>query len=155
MPDLTVPLPVPLEDLAAAFLANVSVSTRIAYRRDLERFVSWSGARSLADAARTLLQRGHGHANGVALAYRGHLVASELAPNTINRRLSALRALVRFARVLWPGGVGARARRTWVVKYREYTWARHRRRARCSPWRAGQQAPTRPARRRGHSAPIL
>ncbi len=55
----------------------------------------------------------------MALAYRGHLVASELAPNTINRRLSALRALVRFARVLGLVAWELELVDVRVVKYRE------------------------------------
>jgi integrase/recombinase XerC len=42
----------------------------------------------------------HGEANGAALAYRAHLVERGLQAATVNRRLAALRSLVRLANTL-------------------------------------------------------
>jgi integrase/recombinase XerC len=47
-----------------------------------------------------LLARGPGEANALALDYKAHLMDRELAANTINRRLTALRSLVKLGRTL-------------------------------------------------------
>jgi integrase/recombinase XerC len=47
-----------------------------------------------------LTSQGSGAANGLVLAYRVSLQERQLAPATINRRLAALRSLVKLARVL-------------------------------------------------------
>ena len=57
-------------------------------------------APSADEAARQLLAAGHGPANETALNYRSHLLAIGLAPATVNRRLAALRSLVKLARTL-------------------------------------------------------
>ena len=51
-------------------------------------------------AARVLLGHGQGHANETALRYRTDLSARKLAPATVNRRLAAVRSLVKLARLL-------------------------------------------------------
>jgi len=88
------------EQLVAAFLEGRSPATMAAYRRDLEDYSTFVGAPSVTEAARRLLGRGHGEANRVALAYRAHLVERGLAPATTNRRLAALRSLVKLSRTL-------------------------------------------------------
>src|SRR6267142_1401003 len=67
-----------------------------AYRQDLEDFQAFIQAPSLEQAASLLLARGPGEANALALDYKAHLMERELAANTINRRLTALRSLVKF-----------------------------------------------------------
>ncbi len=92
--------------LLIAFLAGRSPLTLRAYRRDLEDVRRFLGVPTLAHAAALLLAHGHGPANGLALAYRADLVGrvdqkgKGLAAATINRRLAALRSLVKIARTL-------------------------------------------------------
>jgi integrase/recombinase XerC len=47
-----------------------------------------------------LLSAGHGRANELALRYRAHLQGRGLAAATVNRRLAALRSLVKLGRTL-------------------------------------------------------
>jgi integrase/recombinase XerC len=102
-------LPVPLlpshpagaaERLVAAFLTGRSPQTLRAYRTDLEDFAAFCGAGSIAAAAAGLLSGGPGPANETVLHFRTRLQARRLAPNTINRRLAALRSLVKLGRTL-------------------------------------------------------
>lgn len=87
-------------DLAKAFLAGRTPLTVDAYRRDLEDFARFLGVPDVEAAARTLIGRGHGEANALALEYRAHLVERGLQATTVNRRLAALRSVVSFARML-------------------------------------------------------
>jgi integrase/recombinase XerC len=87
-------------DLAGAFLAGRNPRTLLAYRKDLEDFQNFTQASSLQAAAAFLTSQGSGAANGLALAFRVSLQGRGLAPATINRRLAALRSLVKLARVL-------------------------------------------------------
>ena len=86
--------------LVEAFLAGRSPRTMAAYRQDLEDFQAFVGAASPAAAAEVLLGAGHGPANETALAYRASLVERGLAAATVNRRLAAVRSLVKLARTL-------------------------------------------------------
>jgi integrase/recombinase XerC len=88
------------ERLLRAFLSGRSPRTLRAYAQDLADFARWSGAASAADAGRLLLAAGPGGANGAALSYRAALLARGLAAATVNRRLAALRSLVKVARLL-------------------------------------------------------
>jgi len=85
-------------DIVDAFLAGRNERTLAAYRQDLADFQKFVGAPTTSDAAAWLLSRGHGYANAVALKYKAHLVDSGFAASTINRRLSALRSVTKFAR---------------------------------------------------------
>ena len=87
-------------DLAGAFLSGRNPRTLLAYRKDIADFQSFIGAPSIQAAASILTARGFGTANGLALAYRVSLQGRSLAPATINRRIAALRSLVKLARVL-------------------------------------------------------
>src|SRR5262249_3749710 len=71
-----------------------------AYQQDVNDFARFAGAGTADAAAARLLARGPGGANQVALAYRAHLRGRGLAAATINRRLAALRSLVKLARTL-------------------------------------------------------
>src|SRR5689334_4400526 len=103
---LPVPVPPPSGPLAApidlvqAFLSGRSRQTMRAYAQDLADFAAFVGASTPADAARQLLAAGQGAANGLALAYRADLLARGLAPATVNRRLAALRSIVKLAQTL-------------------------------------------------------
>lgn len=93
-------LPSPGRRLVEAFLAGRNARTLEAYGRDLEDFRVFVGAVTVDEAAGELLGRGHGEANALALAYKSHLVNRKLAAATVNRRLAALRSLVKLARTL-------------------------------------------------------
>ena len=87
-------------ELVALFLSGRTEATLRAYRRDLEDFRAWVGSATLADAAQTLLTRGQGPANALTLAYRANLQERKLQSATINRRIAALRSLVKLARLM-------------------------------------------------------
>src|SRR5713226_4396620 len=86
--------------LLRTFLNGRKTETITAYRQDLEDFQAFIQAPSLEQAARLLLARGPGEANALSLDYKAHLMDRELAANTINRRLTALRSLVKLGRTL-------------------------------------------------------
>jgi integrase/recombinase XerC len=90
----------PARRLLAAFLAGRSPATPKAYQADLDDWARFTGAGSADAAAALLLARGHGGANELALHYKARLRARGLAPATVNRRLAALRSLVKLARTL-------------------------------------------------------
>lgn len=89
---------VPVSRLLSAFLGGKSPETVRAYERDLRAYAAWRGAPSVEAAAAELLGAGAGPANALAVEYRNALEA-RLAPATVARRLSALRALVDLARL--------------------------------------------------------
>ena len=102
-------LPVaPGADLVAEFLAGRSASTVRAYGGDLRRFAGFVGAGSVGAAAHHLLTGTAGGANRLVLAWRASMTERGLSPATVNRGLSSVRALVRFARLV--GVVG------WTVE---------------------------------------
>lgn len=86
-------------ELLAAFLEGRCDRTLAAYRADLADFAQSLGLDTEA-AAERLLGSGHGPANRIALAYRAHLLERGLSPATVNRRLAALRSLVKLAGTL-------------------------------------------------------
>ena len=86
--------------LVIAWLSGRSEKTVRAYRRDLEDFSRFIGAKSIDQAASALIGRGQGPANALALAYKHDLKARGLQPTTTNRRLSALRSLIKLARTM-------------------------------------------------------
>lgn len=86
--------------LVETFLAGRNERTCRAYQGDLENFRHFVGSKTVEEAARTLLRRKHGESNALALAYRAHLLQYGLSPATVNRRLAAVRSLVRRARLL-------------------------------------------------------
>jgi integrase/recombinase XerC len=97
------PAPAPIADpqsLLAAFLSGRKATTLRAYRQDLAAFAAFLGAPYAEDAAKQLLARGPGPANSLALAFRSHMLDAGLSPATVNRRLAALRSLVKLARTV-------------------------------------------------------
>ncbi len=90
----------PADELLAAFLSGRSECTRRAYSQDLEDFGRFLGVDKVSEAAHLLLSRDHGNANALALAWKASLQERRLQAATINRRLAALRSLVRLARTL-------------------------------------------------------
>jgi integrase/recombinase XerC len=85
------------DTLTASFLAGRNVQTLQAYQRDLEDYRAFLSAPTVDAAVRMLLEASQGDANAIAHAYRTHLVERGLQAATVNRRLAALRSLVKLA----------------------------------------------------------
>jgi integrase/recombinase XerC len=85
--------------LVSLFLSGKSKTTLLAYRADLEAFSRFLGTSDLDSAAALFMGYGHGEANQVALSYRSAMIERGLAPATCNRRLAAVRSLVKLARI--------------------------------------------------------
>jgi integrase/recombinase XerC len=105
MNDLTPLAPVPIAETATAdllhtFLTGRSETTLRAYRTDLADFRVFCATPTVQEAAARLLGSGSGAANALVLRYRADLLERELTPATINRRLAALRSLVKLARLV-------------------------------------------------------
>lgn len=100
VPVTTALVPPSFRRLVEAWLAGRGEATIRAYRADLEDFRSFLNAASIDEAAEGLLGRGHGAANETALAYRADLLRREMAAATVNRRLAAIRSIVKLARTL-------------------------------------------------------
>lgn len=90
----------PARRLVEAFFAGRNAKTLEAYRADLESFRSFTRATSTEEAARLLLAGGHGQANETVLLFRADLLSRGLAPASVNRKLAAIRSLVKLARTL-------------------------------------------------------
>ena len=88
-----------LRPLVESFLSGRNPRTLEAYRQDLQDFARYLGARNIDEAARLFLASGKGQAHAQAFAYRAELLARGLAPASVNRRLAALRSLVKLARL--------------------------------------------------------
>jgi integrase/recombinase XerC len=113
---LALAAPSSAEAVLASWLATKDPKTVAAYRRDLATFAAYLAPHTFAAFCAT----DAGTAHAVALAYRSHLLASGLSPATVNRRLSAVRSVLAYARmvglVAWrlevPGVEGATLRDT-------------------------------------------
>jgi integrase/recombinase XerC len=90
----------PGERLYCEFLAGRSPNTLNAYRQDLAAFAAFQGARGQGEALGALIALSAGAGNSWLLAWRAAQQEAGLAPATINRRLSALRSALRFARTI-------------------------------------------------------
>lgn len=89
-----------VDRLTDAFLRGRNPHTLDAYRRDLEDFRGFLGASTIDAAGRALIETSHGQANATVLAYRAHMLERGLQAATVNRRLAALRSLVKLANVV-------------------------------------------------------
>ena len=92
--------PIGVHELLAAFLSGRSPQTLKAYRQDLADFQSFTTTSNVEVAAHLLLSQGHGQANLLLLKYRASLVERGLQSATVNRRLAAVRSLVKLAKTL-------------------------------------------------------
>ena len=89
-----------ITSLINAFLSGRNALTIKAYKQDLEAFALFLNAGAVIDASRRLLSVSAGDANALVLGYRSKMIEARLSPATVNRRLAALRALVKLARTL-------------------------------------------------------
>jgi len=85
--------------IVETFLSGRNRRTFEAYGQDLQDFARHLGVKTADEAVRQLLEHGKGAANATAHAYRAALLDRGLSPSTVNRRLAALRSLVKLARL--------------------------------------------------------
>lgn len=86
------------EAFVKAFMGGRPETTVEAYRADLEVFAHYVGVESVSEMASAFLNQKAGKANAMVHAYKTEMIESGLAPSTINRRLSAIRSMTKFAR---------------------------------------------------------
>ncbi len=86
------------KDVIEAWLAGRNAATRRGYLSDLGQFALWAKAPSSHAVVDALLRMTPGMANRIVLGYQAHMVESGLSSSTINRRLAAIRSMVKFGR---------------------------------------------------------
>src|SRR5689334_19810473 len=86
------------ESLIQRWEEGRSPQTLRAYAADLKVFAAWMKAPGAGVAVNTLLTMSPGEANEQVRAWRSSMIDRDVAPATINRRLSALRSLVALGK---------------------------------------------------------
>ena len=97
------PLPpdgVAVSELVARKLAVQSERTREAYTRDLLAFAEFTGCESTDEAIQRLISTKAAAAQDIVLTFQAALLKEGLAPSTVNRRISALRSVLKLARAI-------------------------------------------------------
>lgn len=102
---LSQPAPLPTirpcaQDLLGAFFARRSQRTREAYESDLRALALHLGVRHVAGVVEVLRGLLGPEANALGLGWRAAMVERQLAPNTVNRRLSSLRSITHLMRTV-------------------------------------------------------
>jgi integrase/recombinase XerC len=100
VPRSSSPLAVPSQRVIDAWFKARNPKTLEAYKLDLADFASFTRAPSPAAAVELLLAAGHGAANEMVLDFKDHLMKRGLKSATVARRLSALRSMVKVARMI-------------------------------------------------------
>lgn len=93
-------LAVPAGDLLKAWLDGRNERTRRGYLSDLGDFARWRKLKSAAAAVEGLLRMPPGDANRTVLGYKASQIDRGLSSSTINRRLAALRSMVKVGRTI-------------------------------------------------------
>ena len=81
-------------DLVNDWLSQKKPETVRACRQDLESLAAWA-----PDAVESIVTADTGTANRTVARYKAYMIDSGLAPATINRRLAAVRSLVKLAKL--------------------------------------------------------
>lgn len=96
--ETTSALPTP-EELLAEWLAGKSENTRKSYESDAKLFANWANEPSASAVLARLIESGPEISTRIVAQYKKWLdQESKKAPNTINRRLSSIRQLLRAAK---------------------------------------------------------
>ena len=88
------------DDVIEAWLRGRNALTKRGYLSDLGQFAIWAKAPSDHAVVDSLLRQQPGDANRIVLAYRADMVEAGLSSSTINRRLAALRSMVKVGRLI-------------------------------------------------------
>ena len=91
---------VSVKELVDSFLSGRSAATVEAYRSDLKDLATFLCVHSIDEAAETIVGSGHGGANLLGIRFKAHLVEKGLGASSVNRKLAAVRSLVKMANVL-------------------------------------------------------
>ena len=97
---------IPLEDerdiLTAWLCDQRSPTTRSAYGRDLKNFFIFitKGQEPTPELVAEFLQLSRFNATALVLKYKAYLFTQDLKQSTVNRRVAAIKALVKYARRL-------------------------------------------------------
>lgn len=86
--------------LLDAWLEGRSERTLRAYQADMQDFARYAGQPSAEAVSAFLASLAQPEAHALCLGYRNSMIAKNLAPATINRRLAALRSLIKLANML-------------------------------------------------------
>lgn len=96
--------PLAASDVTRAFFARRAATTITAYRADLLKLARWFnagiGPSDLNSFAKFIFSSSPGHLNAKLIEWVDESTKQGLAPLTVNRRLSALRSLVKLGRTL-------------------------------------------------------
>ena len=89
-------------DVVARLLADKrSENTRRAYARDLaDFFTTMTGSPATPENTQRFLSLSRGQANMTVADYKSKLIERDLAEATVNRRLAAIRSMVKLAKIL-------------------------------------------------------
>ena len=87
-----------IDSIASAFFSGRNANTIRVYRQALQDFSEYIQTDRIETAARMFLSRSAGEANAMVYAYKNDLLQRGLAPETVNKRLTPLRSLVKLAR---------------------------------------------------------
>lgn len=93
-------LQAPAATLVDNFFRDKDAKTIRTYKCFLEYFRVWMKASSIDEAASIFLSNGHGQANLLAMNFKSHLVDERYAPSSVNGHLTAIRSLVKVARLM-------------------------------------------------------
>lgn len=86
-------------DLLSEWLAGKAGTTKSNSQRALDEFARWSGHKTIPAALTDLWGLDGPSAHAAVLRWRVDQLADGLAPQTVNRRVSAVRSLCKFARI--------------------------------------------------------